>query len=141
MFDARQKWQIRQARKNLEMVEQQRDKRVESLEDEQDRAGAWQYLQVEIDPVEEEYRLLLTRYWTKQARDRFIPRPAIREDEEYWELTGFTQRWVLTDKGVSYLRSAIRQESMLSHEGFFRWAAIILGLLAVAIPMVVRFLA
>jgi hypothetical protein len=126
------KTEIRRAREALESVEQQAEKAMASAANEDERYEVWvEWRDLHIDPMEEEYRMLLTRYWTKRARDKFIPVPERTEDEGYWEQTGFRNRWILTDKGIFSLRSAIRQETLSSNEVFFKWAAIILGLMAV----------
>lgn len=133
MFDWRLKWQVRQARKNLEAVERRLDKAMDEAADEEKRHRTWSEWQTfEIDPLEGEYRQLLTHYWTKMARDKFIPIPERNEDEQYWEQTMSLNRWVLTDRGISQLRSAVRQETSSSNDSFFRWGAVILGLMAVA---------
>ena len=128
--------QVERARRNLEAVEASIDKAMDSAETEAKRHDAWSQYDIEYDVMQEEYRLALTQYWIKMARDKFVPRPAINKDLGYWEQTHNRHRWVLTDEGISHLRSGIRQEVSSSNETYFKWAAIILGVLAVAVRFI-----
>ena len=134
MFDLRLKCQVRQARINLEKAEQRLSSRLQKSPNREDGASIVPLWHAEEgDQLEEIYRRLLTSYWTKKARDKFIPVPERSEDDEYWEESPF-YRWVLTDKGISHLRMGIRQETLSANESYFRWAAVILGILAVTLP-------
>ena len=136
MFDLRLHRQIRRARLGLEDVERSQEDAMNAADDEEKRYEAWSYWSQYIDMCEENYRLLLTKYWTKRARDKFVSRPAMNRKGGYWEQTSFGNRWVLTDKGIFHLRAGIRQETSLSNENYFKWAAVVLGLLAVAVRFI-----
>ena len=127
--------EISRAQKAFESVEKRMNKELaDAPEDKRHQIySAWRDLAVE--PVEQQYRLLLTRHWTRKARGKFIEVPSVSENEGHWEDTMPGRQWVLTDKGISHLRSAIREESRAGSEGYFRWAAITLGLMAVVAPI------
>ncbi|GEM_PF-3776472 len=129
-------YKLRKARHEIEREESALQKVLKDVTDagkRRDLVGEYSHLYIE--PAEEEYRALLTTYWVTKARDKFIPVPPFEPDSEYWEGAYHVNKSLLTDKGISLLRTAIRQETASTNETFFKWASIILGLLAVALQL------
>ena len=87
--------------------------------------GGWD---MEISIARIPYDRVRTSYWTQRAIGKLVELPARTEEEEgHWERSQITGEWVLTDKGVSSIRTAIRQETLAGTEMFFR-----VGLIVVA---------
>lgn len=60
--------------------------------------------------IMEEISILITNYYRALAAHYFLPMPPL-EDEGVWEQCSITSyQWVLTNKGISELRSTIRKE-------------------------------
>jgi hypothetical protein len=70
--------------------------------------------------VRENIDSLVTRYWLRQAARNFIPVPD-RKDETMWKDADFDRRRFLTEKGISAVRTAVREEKRQSRE---LWATI-----------------
>ena len=86
---------------------------------------------VDIMGWQEEYDSLRTSHWRKKAVNCLVELPPRNEEDDYWERTQMSGEWVLTDKGIAHVRSAVRQEMLASSELWFRVAALLLGALAV----------
>ena len=74
-----------------------------------------------------EYDLYRTDYWREQARRYLVEVPYPNDDSDLWERQEITFQWVLTDKGVSTIRQAVRTEQLASQEIWFRRLIIVFG--------------
>ncbi len=93
-------------------------------------------LDYEQSEPEEKIKLLKTQYLISIADKLSLPTPPITEKEEGWEESGFSGRHVLTNKGITELRSLIRQEKRERYELIFRWVSILIGLIGAIIGLV-----
>lgn len=60
--------------------------------------------------LEEEISMTVTNHWKKKAQRRFVPIPSL-EDEDMWEkCEKASYEYVLTNRGISVLRSGLRTE-------------------------------
>lgn len=114
--------------KDLEVAKKKDDREeIESL------LSALDYEQSE---PEEKIKRLKTQYLISIADKLSLPTPPITEKEERWEESGFSGRHVLTNKGITELRSLIRQEKRERYELMFRWVSILIGLIGAIIGLV-----
>jgi hypothetical protein len=131
------------AKRNLQRILRARDrayvKERANLLSQDDFARWASEWDVEIMFPAEEYDILRTAHWRRKAISRLVELPPRNEEEEYWEQTQPTGKWVLTDQGIAYIRSAVRQEALASSEMWFGVAALLLGVLAVLASVINRF--
>ena len=83
----------------------------------------------EISIAKIPYDRVRTSYWTQRAIEKLVEMPPISEEEGHWERSQ-TGEWVLTDKGVSSIRAAIRQETLAGTELFFRASVVVVASLS-----------
>ena len=86
-----------------------------------------------IIPARDDYEGARTSDWRRKAVGRLVELPSRREQDGYWRQTHDTGEWVLTDRGVAYIRSAVRQEELASSEMGFRRLHIVLSVAALVI--------
>ena len=88
---------------------------------------------------EEKMNLLKTHYLLSIADRLSLPTPPITEKDGQWEQSGFSGRYFLTNKGITELRSLIRQERRERRERYefiFRLLTILTGLIGVFIGLI-----
>jgi len=86
--------------------------------------------------VDEEISILATDSLICKARRRFVPTPS-REDEGMWEQCNtVSNRYVLTNKGISELRSSLRKERKEQVEFVVMILAILTGIIGAATGLV-----
>jgi hypothetical protein len=72
----------------------------------------------EDDMIDEEIAVIATNNLIRKARRRFVPLP-LHDDQGMWqECEIVNDQYVLTDKGVSHLRSLLRAEHKEQIESF-----------------------
>ena len=85
---------------------------------------------VDLDGFRDAHLRTRTDYWLRQARKRHIPPPPQGRNElgiDYWSHSNFyPRRHLLSDAGVVYIRTAVRQEDLLRSELLFRRLTIFL---------------
>jgi hypothetical protein len=79
---------------------------------------------------------LKTQYLVSIADKLSLPIPPITKEDERWEQSGFSGRHVLTNRGITELRSLIRQEKREKYELIFRWSPILIGLIGAIIGLI-----
>lgn len=97
--------------------------------DRDEMQGLLSVLYHEQSEPEEKIKLLKTQYLISIANKMSLPTPPISGKDERWEESLFSAMHVLTNKGISELRSLIRQEKKERHEIIIRWLPIIIGLI------------
>ena len=65
--------------------------------------------------INDEIALLVTQFWLRRANRLFVPAPA-RTEEGMWQESQHIERWVLTEKGISAVRTAVREEERAKRE-------------------------
>jgi len=124
-----EEWRLKEALKRVHIAREKDYKAKKDQLKTRDAHAQWMSeWDVEIDPVQESYDEFLTRKWRKKAWDKFVELPPRTEDNEYWERTSYSGSLVLTRKGINYLRSAVRQESLAEMEILIKRAAIVFGI-------------
>lgn len=116
--------EYRQKRKNGEFV---------NYNDFQSWMSSWY---VEAEPLEDDVNHHETQHWRKKAVDKLVELPPRNRESDldgdgYWK-QGAWGGWVLSDKGVYYVRSAVRQEVLGGSESYFRWLTLAFAGLAAA---------
>lgn len=86
-----------------------------------------------IMPAREDYQRIRTSHWRRKAVGRLVELPPRCEHDGYWRQTEDTEEWVLTDRGVAYGRSAVRQEDLARSEMWFRVIPIVLSVVALLV--------
>ena len=92
-------------------------------------------LWAEVSLLQDEYQEILSRKWLREASKWSVPipvRPSERdasEDKEgYWRRCYGRGPWILTEKGVHYIRSEVRKVQKDERERWFPWLALLLPL-------------
>ena len=86
--------------------------------------------------VDEEISILATDNLIRKARRRFVPTPS-RDDDGMWEQCDtISNRYVLTSKGISELRSSLRNERKEQVELVVMVLAILTGIIGAATGLV-----
>ena len=75
-----------------------------------------------VDDIE----LLVSRFWLRRAQRLFVPTPD-RKDAEMWKECIYTHSSVLTDKGITCLRKAVREEETAARDSWAHIAALLIG--------------
>ncbi len=108
---------------------------LQSQEEMQAWLAAWD---VDIELYRDPFLRVRTRHWIKKAGAKLVELPPDNDEEGYWETSHFWPLMkVLTDKGIHYVRTHIRQEDLLNKEMPFRVASLIMSALALLISIVV----
>ena len=91
----------------------------------------------EIELARYNYYRAMTSHWRIKAADKLVELPPKNQKDEYWEGSDFSRyELTLTDKGIAYIRNAVRQETLASSELFFRVAAVIISALLVILSFI-----
>jgi hypothetical protein len=85
-----------------------------------------------VSEIENNIRWLMTVYYRQRAAKLIIPLPNWKETD-LWEDDPYSQRRILTGKGIYQLRKEIRSESRERLELFLRLLAMIIGFLGALI--------
>ena len=100
-------------------------------------ATEWDF---ETQSEREDFLAQRTAYWRQKSTARLVELPPSNKDDVYgdgyWEQSEFGPMWFLTDKGVAYIRNAVRQETLASSELFFRSAAVVIGTSLVVLSVI-----
>jgi len=88
-----------------------------------------------ILPLQEDYDEVLTRHYRRKANQKLVEMPPRCPDDEragegYWYEAQFSRELLLTDKGVKYVRTEIRRETLDEREMFFRYATVLFAAIA-----------
>lgn len=83
--------------------------------------------QFESQLIQDDIAQLATQYLYRTAYKYLLPKPGL-DEEGMWEESRITGLRLLTDKGISELRSAIRKERKERSEHFWMWLAGLTGL-------------
>ncbi len=110
-----------------------RKEKAHTEEIEQLNSEAW----MEESMVTDDIDLLVTRFWMRRAKRLFVPTPE-RSENDMWRECSNIPRWVLTERGISAVRAAVREEERVGREvwtfiisGFIGTIGALTGLLAV----------
>ena len=84
----------------------------------------------EAQYIDEEVSLLVTRYLVSRANKRFLPIPEREPNNGFWD-TAYTMpnRSLLTNKGITEIRSVIRKDMKERLDLLIPWVPAILGIL------------
>ena len=93
----------------------------------QDTYGCPEHIDVML--IEEEISKLKTDYLTGKANEMCLPLPTIDDKNGCWEKGNLTERWILTNKGITEIRKLIRTERKENLEITSRWVYILFGLI------------
>ena len=122
MFERKKAWNSYQ--KMLKARDDDYSRRIETLRS-PDEFGRWMSgWDADIEEIRDEYLRHRTRYWTRKAVDILVELPDWDVENGFWEQSKLYPDRVLTDKGVFYVRSAVRQEAVSSMEGRYRLGTI-----------------
>ena len=89
----------------------------------------------------DEYKEIRSRKWQMEATKLAVPLPSrpFQEDTTdpsgHWEFLGSIGTWVLTAKGVHYMRREIREVQRTEHERRLRWVTPAVALLALSVSL------
>lgn len=86
-------------------------------------------LSLERDLIDDEIATLLTRHLCSTANRLMLPIPKRDEDGMWLQSPLNPNRWLLSPKGVTELRSAIRKERRESREQMLIWVSVTTGLI------------
>ena len=89
----------------------------------------------EIGMVDEEIARVQGLFLVSQAEKYLIPLPKFNTDGEDWEESRITGRWRLSQKSISELKSAIREEQKDRREKWQGWLALLIGLVGALIGL------
>ena len=81
---------------------------------------------------DEEVQRKRSLFWVLKARRMYVDLPPdsrLKYDDrdDYWTRLQYTESSVLKDKGVAFIRRAIREETQVRQESLFKWLTIIIG--------------
>jgi len=89
-------------------------------------------LYFEIQVIDEEISILVTNYLIRKANRRFIPIPSHDEFGIWEQCDNISNRYVLTNLGISNLRSSIRIEQKEQNEMILTILAALTGIIGAA---------
>lgn len=78
--------------------------------------------------IDEEIAILATDNLIRKVRRHFVPIPS-RKTDGMWEQCIASNRYVLTDQGISKLRSALRKELNERYEIILKFSALLIGII------------
>ena len=89
---------------------------------------------------DEEVQGARSLFWLRKARRLYVDLPPdsrrqYYDEDDYWTRLKFSDRSVLTDKGVAFIRRAIREETQVRQESLFKWLTIFIGVGVVVSPI------
>ena len=128
MFERKKAWNA--YRKMLKARDDEYTQKIETLRSPEE-FGQWMSdWDANIEEFRDAYLRHRSRYWTRKAVDKLVELPATDAENGFWEQSRLYPDRLLTDKGVFYVRSAVRQETLTSMEGRYRWGTIASAALA-----------
>lgn len=80
------------------------------------------------DEYQDEITSLVTQHLLRRAKKLLLPIPDYSH-EDLWEHSGFSNRLVLTEKGIFDLKSKIRSEEKENLQLYLPWVAAITGVI------------
>ena len=89
-----------------------------------------------------EYKECRSRKWQQEAIKISVPLPPhpygqdVDDPTGYWEFLGSIGVWVLTDKGIHYIRREIREVQRSEHERRLRWTMPLIAVLALIVSVI-----
>ena len=84
---------------------------------------------VNLNIIDGELIYLKTRYLISIAEKMSLPTPRLNEKDGMWEESHYTNKWQLTNKGITEIRKLIRQERKEKLELVSHWATILIGII------------
>ena len=99
-------------------------------------------LEAEVSFCYDEYKEIRSRKWQREAIKLSVPLtnhpsdPGVDDPSGYWEFVFSIGAWVLTDKGIHYVRREIREVQKTEHERRLRWAMPIIAMLALIVSII-----
>ena len=89
---------------------------------------------------EEEVQRARSLFWLRKARRLYVDLPPnslhSQDEDDYWtRLKYISNASVLTEKGVAFIRRAIREEAQARQESLFKWLTIFIGVGVVVSPI------
>ena len=89
---------------------------------------------------DEEVQSARSLFWIRKARRLYVDLPPDSrrqnyDEDEYWTRLRLSERSVLTDKGVAFIRRAIREETQARQESLFKWLTVFIGIGVVVSPI------
>ena len=94
----------------------------------------WAEWEAELMPLRAEYEGERSAYWRQKALSKLVELPVMFELDDrhpggrsltdYWKDDGWTGAVILSDKGVAYIRTAAREETLASLELWFKFGLI-----------------
>ena len=87
----------------------------------------------DIEEARVDYDQLRTSHWRNKAISKLVELPPYdwQSPNGHWQQSIVTGAVVLTDRGVAFIRTRVRQESLSSSEMFFRWAMALVAVLGI----------
>lgn len=83
----------------------------------------------EVTMLEEEIAIVVTEHWLRKAHRRFVPTPELKDGDMWIQCSRTSNEYVLTNRGISQLRTSLRRELKERVEVVVMAAAIVTGLL------------
>lgn len=87
---------------------------------------------VEDSMIEEEIAILATDYITQMARRRFVPIPSHDQNGMWDQCNKMSNRYILTHRGISQLRSSLRKDRKEQVELVVMILAVLTGIIGAA---------
>jgi hypothetical protein len=117
--------------------------RAELTKARKERASSEDILSISGEASSEESLLqdnidsVVTRFWIRRAERLFVPVPE-KSDKDMWKESEFGEGWLLTEKGISAVRSAVREEAKKSMEIWATIGTILIGVIGAATGLIER---
>lgn len=112
------------------------DKRLWKLVGEAEKAGGheaanevYQTESFDFSLIEDKIAHLKTQYLISKAEKMSLPTPSVTDKDGLYEISNYTRKWCLTNKGISEIRKLIRQERKEKLELWSHWATILIGVI------------
>ena len=96
----------------------------------------WEDWDADLMPLRADYEGERSAYWCQKALSKLVELPVMFEMDDrhpggrsltdYWKDDGWTGAAILSDKGVAYIRSAAREETLASLELWFKVGLIVI---------------
>ena len=84
----------------------------------------------------EEISIIVTQYLLKKARKHFLPIPPIEETEMWEQCNQISTQFVLTNAGITKMRSLLRTEAKERREAILSYIAALTGLIGTATGLI-----
>ena len=128
MFEREKAWTV--YRKMLKARDDEYTQKIETLRSTEEFGRWMSNWDANIEECRDEYLRHRSRYWTRKAIDKLIELPDTDAENGFWEQSRLYPDRLLTDKGVFYVRSAVRQETLSNMEGRYKWGIVASAALA-----------